>query len=71
MPVSQATLTPEQAARLKTLRAELRAVKEDMKELGIRRISCFNGGLSNVQWRYNAECFRLESEIKEIQGKKY
>jgi len=71
MPVSQAALMPEQAARLKELRAELRAVKEDMKELGIRRISCFNGGLPNVQWRYNAECFRLESEIKEIQGKKY
>lgn len=71
MPVMQATLTPEQAKRVKSLRAELRAVKAEMKEQGIRRISCFNGGLNNTAWRYNAECYRIESEIREIQGKKY
>ena len=54
----------EASAELKVLKAELRAVRREMREQGIKRTSFLNGGLSRDSSRYNCECFRLENEIK-------
>ncbi len=48
----------------KALKAELRATRKAMKQSGIKRLSCFNGGHSAESYRLNAECFRLETLIK-------
>lgn len=39
----------------------IRRVKAEMKEKGIKRVSCFNGGHTPESYRLNAELFRLET----------
>jgi hypothetical protein len=56
--------TPEQQ-----IRAQIRETRKEMKEKGIKRLSCFNGGHSPESYRLNAEMFRLETELKQAQGK--
>jgi len=48
---------------VKAMKAQLREVKREMREKGIKRKSCFNGGHSAESYRLNAECFRLKTEI--------
>lgn len=48
---------------IKQLRDELRAVKREMKERGVRRISCFNAGLTPEESRYNTRLFELNTKI--------
>lgn len=47
-----------------TIAKELREVRREMKAMGIRRTSCFNGGLDRETYRYNARCFALETDLK-------
>lgn len=54
------TYTPEE---FKALKAELREVRKEMKERGIKRTSCFNGGLSGDEYRFNAKLFELQTKI--------
>lgn len=50
--------------RIKDLRKQLRELRADMKRAGIRKISCFNGGLSRDEYYYNSMLFRLTTEIQ-------
>lgn len=43
---------------------ELRDIRKAMKREGVRRISCFNGGLTDRERYFNGEIFRLETTIK-------
>jgi hypothetical protein len=49
----------------KEIRKELRAVKAEMRERGIRTISCFNGGLDDGTYRANSQLFRLNIALKD------
>lgn len=51
----------------KEIAAEIRRIKQEMREQGIRRTSCFNGGLDPVTYRYNAKLFELETLKKRAQ----
>jgi hypothetical protein len=46
------------------LKIELRDLRKTMKREGVRRISCFNGGLSDRERYFNGEIFRIETTIK-------
>jgi hypothetical protein len=52
----------------KEIRALIRAVRAEMRELGVRRSSCFNGGHTPVSYRLNAEMYRLECALKDVKG---
>jgi hypothetical protein len=52
--------TPEE----KSIRAEIRAVRAEMKSKGIRRMSFMNGGHSPESYRLNARLFVLNSALK-------
>lgn len=49
--------------QVKEWKKQLRELKKEMKENGIRVISCFNGGLTPSESRYNSELFRLKTLI--------
>ncbi len=38
-----------------------------MKSLGVRRISCFNGGLTPEESRYNSLLFKLKMDLEKSQ----
>ena len=42
------------------IRKEIRATKAEMKDRGIKVVSCFNGGLDDGTYRANAQLFRLK-----------
>jgi len=42
------------------IRAEIRATKREMRERGIRTVSCFNGGLDDGTYRANSQLYRLK-----------
>ena len=48
-----------------TLKKEIRECRSEMRKLGIKRISCFNGGSSGESYSYNARMFALETKLKE------
>jgi hypothetical protein len=50
--------------RLVTARRDL---KRAMREQGIRRRSFMNGGLSDREYRCNADMFSIETRIKSLQ----
>ncbi len=49
---------------LQQLQQELRQLRKEMKAQGIRRTSCFNGGLDAETYRANARVFALETAIQ-------
>jgi hypothetical protein len=48
----------------KEIRAEIRAVKKEMRERGIKTISCFNGGLDDGTYRANSQLYRLKIALE-------
>lgn len=50
---------------VKEIRAEIRAVKTEMRERGIKTVSCFNGGLDAVTYRANSQLFRLKLALED------
>lgn len=48
---------------LKELRAEKRELLRTMKEAGVRRTSCFNGGHTPQSYRMNFRLFELNTLI--------
>ena len=50
---------------VKALKAEIRDLRRAMREAGIKRISCFNGGLDATTYRMNARMFDLETRLKD------
>ena len=50
----------------KEIRAEIRAVKAEMRERGIKTVSCFNGGLDSGTYSANAQLFRLKLALDDV-----
>jgi len=50
-------------ASKKEIQAEIKATRKEMKMKGIKRTSCFNGGLHGEVYSLNARMFRLETEL--------
>ena len=51
----------------KEIKALIRETRKEMKAKGIKRTSCFNGGLQGEVYRLNARMFQLETELKSAQ----
>lgn len=51
----------------KEIKAAIKQVKADMRAKGIRRISCFNGGLNSDERYYNQWLFNLKTELSKSQ----
>lgn len=49
----------------KEIKAAIRELKREMKAKGIRKVSCFNGGLSRDESYYNTELFRLNTQLQQ------
>lgn len=49
---------------VKEIRAEIRALRADMKARGIRRLSMMNGGHTMESMRANERMFALETELR-------
>ena len=50
----------------KAKQAEIKALRAEMKESGVRVTSCFNGGLTGAESSYNSTLFRLKTELARI-----
>ena len=48
------------------IKAAIRETRKEMRAKGIKRISCFNGGLSGEEYRYNSRIFDLKSRLQVI-----
>ena len=42
------------------IRRQIRETRREMKDRGIKVVSCFNGGLDDGTYRANAQLFRLK-----------
>ena len=51
----------------KEIRRAIRETKQEMRERGIRTVSCFNGGLDDGTYRANAQLYRLKIELENAQ----
>jgi len=47
------------------IRKQLRALRQEMRERGIKTVSCFNGGLDDGTYRANSLLFRLKLELQD------
>jgi hypothetical protein len=52
---------------IKTIKRELAALRKEMRAAGIKKTSCFNGGLDRETYSWNAKRFALETELKTSQ----
>ena len=49
----------------KDIRKELRSIRAEMRERGIRTVSCFNGGLDDGTYRANSALYRLKIALEQ------
>jgi hypothetical protein len=56
-------MAAKQQTEVQRIQAEIRETRAEMKELGVRRISCFNGGLSPIEYQFNNRIFQLETQL--------
>ena len=49
------------------IRKQIRETRKEMRAKGIKRISCFNGGLSGEVYSLNARLFQLETQLKDAE----
>lgn len=49
------------------IKAQIRRTRKEMRLKGIKRTSCFNGGLSGEVYSYNARMFELETQLEAAQ----
>lgn len=54
---------------VKAIKADLKTQRADMRAAGLRRTSCFNGGMSRESQRANERCFALETELRDAQSR--
>lgn len=57
---------PRTMRTIQEIRIDIRAIKREMRAKGVRRISCFNGGLSADERAFNSQLFNLETELKTV-----
>ena len=48
----------------KEIRKQIRELKKEMKENNVRKISCFNGGLTQSESYYNSKLFELKTKLE-------
>ena len=53
--------------RNQEIRKQIRETRKEMRAKGIKRISCFNGGLSGEAYSLNARMFQLETQLKDAE----
>jgi len=53
--------------RNQEIRKQIRETRKEMRAKGIKRISCFNGGLSGEVYSLNARMFQLETQLKDAE----
>jgi len=51
---------------LKAIKSDLRELRKEMRLRGIKRTSCFNGGMDRETQRYNERVFALETEKQDV-----
>jgi protoheme ferro-lyase len=51
---------------LKEIADEIRETRKEMKAKRVRRISCFNGGLTADERQFNQRLFNLETERRTV-----
>ena len=49
---------------IKEIKSDIQAHKRDMKARGIKRTSCFNGGLDRDTYLANSQLFALNTELE-------
>ena len=49
------------------IRRQLAAIRREMRERGIKTVSCFNGGLDDGTYRANSQLYRLKVELENAQ----
>ena len=54
---------PKQRTKEQEIRAAIRECCAEMRAKGIKRTSCFNGGLHGENYSLNARMFQLETEL--------
>ena len=47
----------------KAIARQLRELRAEMRQLGIKKTSCFNGGMDRETRRYNERRFALETNL--------
>jgi hypothetical protein len=47
-----------------SIKADLKALRAEMRAAGIKKTSCFSGGLDREVYRMNARRFALETELE-------
>ena len=52
-------------AKATEIRKQLRALRQEMRERGIKTVSCFNGGLDDGTYRANSLLYRLKLELQD------
>lgn len=55
--------------RIRQAKLAIRECRKEMKAKGIKRVSCFNGGLHGEVYRLNALMFRLETQLQAEKAK--
>jgi hypothetical protein len=51
------------------IKLEIRETRKEMRIKGIKRISCFNGGVSGEVYSLNARMFALETKLLTLKEK--
>lgn len=54
---------------LAEIESDIRELKREMRARKIRRVSCFNGGLSTDERECNTRMFKLETERKTAEAR--
>ena len=49
------------------IRRQLADTRREMRERGIKTVSCFNGGLDDGTYRANSQLYRLKVELENAQ----
>lgn len=50
------------------IKKDIRELRAEMKAKRVRRISCFNGGLTPCERDFNSRLFNLNTELKTVQA---
>ena len=48
----------------KTIKAAIRETTKEMRAMGVKRTSCFNGGLDRLTYSFNARLFQLKVDLE-------
>ena len=54
---------------IKDIKRRLRELRAEMRVLGIKKTSPFNGGMDRETQRWNERRFALETELKSAEGR--